>query len=34
MPITEAVCRVLDAPQSAAQLARDLLSRDPKSETL
>ncbi len=32
MPITEAVCRVLDAPQSAAQVARELLSRDPKSE--
>ena len=32
MPITEAVCRVLDAPQSAAQVARGLLERDPKSE--
>ncbi|MEQ1773301.1 MAG: NAD(P)H-dependent glycerol-3-phosphate dehydrogenase [Burkholderiales bacterium] len=32
MPITDAVCRVLDAPQSAAQVARELLSRDPKSE--
>ncbi len=32
MPITEAVCRVLDAPQSAARVARELLSRDPKSE--
>jgi glycerol-3-phosphate dehydrogenase (NAD(P)+) len=32
MPITEAVCRVLDAPPSAAQVARELLSRDPKSE--
>ncbi len=33
MPITEAVCRVLDAPYSAAQVARDLLGRDPKSES-
>jgi glycerol-3-phosphate dehydrogenase (NAD(P)+) len=33
MPITEAVCRVLDAPQSAAQVARELLGRDPRSET-
>jgi len=32
MPITEAVCRVLDAPSSAAQRVRELLSRDPKSE--
>ena len=32
MPITDAVCRVLDAPPSAAQVARELLSRDPKSE--
>ena len=32
MPITDAVCRVLDAPRSAAQVARELLSRDPKSE--
>ncbi len=32
MPITDAVCRVLDAPQTAAQVARELLSRDPKSE--
>ncbi len=32
MPITAAVCRVLDAPQSAAQVARGLLERDPKSE--
>ena len=32
MPITDAVCRVLDAPQSAAQVARGLLERDPKSE--
>ncbi len=32
MPITEAVCRVLDAPQSAAQVARELLARDSKSE--
>ena len=34
MPITDAVCRVLDAPQSAAQVARELLERDPKSETV
>ena len=34
LPITEAVCRVLDTPQSAAQVARELLERDPKSETL
>ena len=32
MPINDAVCRVLDAPQSAAQVARDLLARDSKSE--
>lgn len=32
VPITDAVCRVLDAPQSAAQVARGLLERDPKSE--
>ena len=32
MPITAAVCHVLDAPQSAAQVARELLARDPKSE--
>ena len=32
MPITEAVCRVLDAPQSAAQVARELLARESKSE--
>ena len=32
MPITDAVCRVLDAPHSAAQVARELLARDPKSE--
>ena len=29
-----AVCRVLDAPQSAAQVARELLSRDAKAESL
>ena len=34
MPITDAVCRVLDAPQSAAQVARGLLERDPKSEAV
>jgi glycerol-3-phosphate dehydrogenase (NAD(P)+) len=32
MPITDAVCRVLDAPNSAAQAARMLLERDPKTE--
>jgi glycerol-3-phosphate dehydrogenase (NAD(P)+) len=32
MPITDAVCRVLDAPQTAAQMARELLSRDSKAE--
>ena len=32
MPITDAVCRVLDAPHTAAQVARGLLERDPKSE--
>ena len=32
MPITAAVCRVLEAPQSAAQLVRELLARDAKSE--
>jgi glycerol-3-phosphate dehydrogenase (NAD(P)+) len=34
MPITDAVCRVLDAPQSAGQVARALLERDPKSESV
>lgn len=34
MPITEAVCRVLDAPQSALQVARELLGRDPRSESI
>ena len=34
MPVTDAVCRILDAPQSAAQVARELLSRDPKSESV
>lgn len=33
MPITDAVCRVLDAPQSAAAVARELLARDSKSES-
>jgi glycerol-3-phosphate dehydrogenase (NAD(P)+) len=32
MPITDAVCRALDAPQTAARLARELLERDAKSE--
>ena len=32
MPITDAVCRVLDAPHTAAQVARGLLECDPKSE--
>ena len=34
MPITDAVCRVLDMPQTAARVARELLERDPKSETM
>jgi len=34
MPITEAVCRVLDAPQSALRVAGELLERDPKSEAI
>ena len=34
MPITAAVCHVLDAPQSAAQMARELLTRDAKAESL
>ena len=33
MPITDAVCRVLDAPQSAAKVARALLERDAKAES-
>lgn len=33
MPITEAVCRVLDTPGSAAAVARELLARDAKSES-
>ncbi|MBM3342468.1 MAG: NAD(P)-dependent glycerol-3-phosphate dehydrogenase [Betaproteobacteria bacterium] len=33
MPITEAVCRVLDQPQSAARVARELLERDAKAES-
>ncbi len=33
MPITDAVCRVLDAPQTAAQVARALLERDAKAES-
>ncbi len=32
MPITEAVCRVLDAPHTAAMLARALLERDARAE--
>lgn len=32
MPITDAVCRVLDDPRSAARVAQALLGRDPKSE--
>ena len=32
MPITDAVCRVLDAPHTAVQVARELLSRDSKAE--
>jgi glycerol-3-phosphate dehydrogenase (NAD(P)+) len=34
MPITEAVCRVLDAPRSALRVAGELLGRDPKSEAI
>ncbi len=34
MPITDAVCRVLDAPHTAAQVAYGLLGRDPKSEII
>ena len=34
MPITDAVCRVLDAPHTAAQVAFGLLERDPKSEAI
>ncbi len=33
MPITDAVCRVLDAPLSAAAVARELLARDAKAES-
>ena len=33
MPITDAVCRVLEAPGSAAAMARELLARDAKSES-
>ncbi len=33
MPITDAVCRVLDAPHTAAQVARALLERDAKAES-
>ncbi len=33
MPITDAVCRVLDAPGTAAAAARELLARDAKSES-
>jgi glycerol-3-phosphate dehydrogenase (NAD(P)+) len=33
MPITEAVCRVLDAPHTATQVARALLERDAKAES-
>jgi hypothetical protein len=33
MPVTDAVCRVLDNPASAARSARELLERDPKAET-
>lgn len=32
MPITEAVCRVLAQPESAADIVRSLLARDPKPE--
>ena len=33
MPITDAVCRVLEAPHKAAQIARALLERDAKPES-
>lgn len=32
MPITDAVCRVLEQPQRAAAVVRELLDRDPKPE--
>ncbi len=32
MPITDAVCNVLEQPQRAAAVVRELLSRDPKPE--
>ena len=32
MPITQAVCRVLDAPDSARQVARELLDRHQRME--
>ena len=32
MPITDAVCRVLDDPACAREAARDLLAREPKPE--
>lgn len=32
MPITRAVCKILEAPRRAAEIARELLERDPKPE--
>lgn len=32
MPITDAVCRLLDQPGKAADVVRELLARDPKAE--
>jgi glycerol-3-phosphate dehydrogenase len=32
MPITDAVCRVIDAPGSAATVVRELLARNAKPE--
>jgi glycerol-3-phosphate dehydrogenase (NAD(P)+) len=34
MPITEAVCRLLDGEIGALEVADALLRRDPKAETL
>jgi glycerol-3-phosphate dehydrogenase (NAD(P)+) len=32
MPITQAVCRVLEEPSSARAVVQDLLRREPKAE--
>jgi glycerol-3-phosphate dehydrogenase len=32
MPITDAVCRVIEQPQSAAAVVRELLARNAKPE--